>query len=237
MNTQRQAHRILSTVVRELARDKKVQSTLKALKKKETELKRDDFVWHRILCSFSTWGNTNGYEGLINNEKNYSQVTFEALAKLNLKNRLKTLERVLKRSGVRYHINKAKYLSDNFDKINQMGGQEAAKRCFLKLDDEDSLRKYFDDFKGIGPKYARNILMDIYHPKFRNCVAVDQRIFAIAEALGLQFNTFSEAEDFFLDVAKTLGIDGWDIDRILYNFKNIVLNKINAIRDTAKLPA
>ena len=43
---------------------------------------RKDFLWHFILTSFSTWGNSRGYEGLIANQDNYRQVKWSAIAPL-----------------------------------------------------------------------------------------------------------------------------------------------------------
>ena len=44
---------------------------------------------------------------------------------------------------------------------------------------------------GIGDKYARNIMMDVYHEDFRDSIAVDARIKAVSERLGLSFASYS----------------------------------------------
>ena len=41
------------------------------------------------------------------------------------------------------------------------------------------------EFKGIGAKYSRNIMMDTYHPEFRDSIAIDQRIKKVSRTLGL----------------------------------------------------
>lgn len=81
----------------------------------------------------------------------------------------------------------------------------------------------------IGPKYARNIMMDVYHPGFRDCIAIDSRIKAITKALGLHFASYKEHEKFYLSVASGAGIDGWELDRLLYALRERVEKQISAI--------
>jgi hypothetical protein len=60
--------------------------------------------------------------------------------------------------------------------------------------------------------------MDVYHPEFRNSIAVDERIKNITKRLGLRFRTYEEEETFYLDAAKRAGLDGWELDRMMYGF-------------------
>jgi len=57
---------------------------------------------------------------------------------------------------------------------------------------------------GIGEKYARNIMMDVYHEDFRDSIAIDSRILAISAKWGLRFKSFSDHEAFYLAVASGL---------------------------------
>jgi hypothetical protein len=62
----------------------KMRKTLRKRKKEgERELQRPDFVWHLLLQSFSTWGGSRGWAGLIGTKENYERVTFEALSRLD----------------------------------------------------------------------------------------------------------------------------------------------------------
>jgi hypothetical protein len=81
-------------------------------------------------------------------------------------------------------------------------------------------------FPGIGDKYARNIMMDVYHPDFRDSIAVDARINAISNALGLSFASYRDHEAFYLDVAKEAGLNGWELDRLLFNFRTEVESRL-----------
>jgi hypothetical protein len=56
------------------------------------------------------------------------------------------------------------------------------------------------------------MLMDVYHPDFRDSIAIDQRILSISEVLGLSFKNYNEHEDFYLSVAKDAGLNGWELD-------------------------
>jgi endonuclease III len=111
---------------------------------------------------------------------------------------------------------KAGWLVENFDRVTQLGGPELAKAELMKCKGCDEKIQFWRDFRGIGEKYARNIMMDVYHPDFRNTIAVDARIKRISRKLGLTFPNYKEEEWFYLAAAKRAGIEGWELDRMLY---------------------
>ena len=80
-----------------------------------------------------------------------------------------------------------------------------------------------DAFEGIGPKYARNVWMDIYDPLFRDAVAIDERIKSITAALGYSFRTYDDHERFYQQLAKDVRLEPWELDRLLYAFKDYFL--------------
>jgi hypothetical protein len=69
-------------------------------------------------------------------------------------------------------------------------------------------------------------MMDVYHEEFRDSIALDVRIKAISEALGLSFATYVEHESFYLAVARQAGLNGWELDRLLFNFRREVEAKL-----------
>jgi hypothetical protein len=83
-------------------------------------------------------------------------------------------------------------------------------------------------FYGVGDKYARNIWMDSYHPDFRDAIAVDERIKKATEALGYSFKTYADHERFYQEVAEDAGLQGWEVDRLLYNHLGEFLDAITA---------
>jgi hypothetical protein len=70
---------------------KKHREKLNELKAAARDLDQPDWLWHSLLASASTLGNSRGYRGLIENEKNYNKVTFDSLAKLSKQDRGRTL--------------------------------------------------------------------------------------------------------------------------------------------------
>lgn len=206
-----------------------MQEQLGALKEWGTsELERSDFVWHILLESFSTWGGTRGYAGLIGNQDNYSRVTFDALSTLDADERPIVLLEVFRAAKMRYAEAKAGLMARNYDLMAEMGGPVGAKQQALAQDGKEAKINFMKHFHGIGPKYARNIWMTAYHPDFHDTIAVDLRIKKITKALGYSFETFEEEERFYQEIAEEAGLQGWDLDRLLYNYTDHFLSAIAA---------
>lgn len=214
-----QARNDLASIVGELARRDDVKQRLAEGKLRVSELNDPEFVWYELLLSFSTMGNSRGKHGLIDNPENFARVQFKYLERLNSSDaRLKELQAVLHAAKVRMPDRKAEWLSAAFDRIVAMGGPAAAKLELQSREGRSGKIEFWREFDGIGEKYSRNIMMDVYHPEFRNSIAVDSRIKKISKALGLSFKNYDDAERFFLSVAQQVGIEGWELDRIMYRF-------------------
>lgn len=157
---------------------------LDSLKKGYSEIERDDFLWHFLLQSFSTMGRSSGWKGLIGNKGNYDQVTFNALSVLSNEEREAVVKSVCRVAKVRMPDRKANFILGCFNAVNEMGGLKQAKQNLLSAQGCDGKMKFLQQFPGIGPKYARNIMMDVYHEGFRDSIAIDVRIKAVSKALG-----------------------------------------------------
>jgi hypothetical protein len=48
---------------------------------------------------------------------------------------------------------------------------------------------------------------------------LDSRITGITEALGLSFDSYGEEEAFYIGVAHDAGLNGWELDRLLFNYR------------------
>jgi hypothetical protein len=59
-------------------------------------------------------------------------------------------------------------------------------------------------------------MMDVYHEDSRDSIAVDQRIEKVSAFLGLSFCSYAEHEQFYLDIAKEAGLEGWKVDRFCF---------------------
>lgn len=215
----------LVAVIRILAAEKR--NELERLKQEHSGLTRADFIWHYLLQSFSTMGRASGWHGLIGNKENYQRVTYKVLAALPPEARRTQVQQVCQSAGIRMPDKKADYILRCFDYVRQLGGPETAKAKLLAQPGREAKIRFLQTFPGIGPKYARNIMMDVYHEDFRNSIALDVRIKAISEALGLSFSSYAEHESFYLSVARDAGINGWELDRLLFNFREEVESRLN----------
>jgi hypothetical protein len=232
------ARKMLVPIVKRLARHADVKSKLAEGRKRREKLDHPDFVWHELLGSFATMGSSAGAKGLIHNKANYRRVKFEALKRKGTKSaRLAELRKVLRKAGVRWPEKKSVWLAENFDLVAKLGGPKKARSLLLGCEGREAMIEFWRQFKGMrkGEKYPRNIMMDCYHPDFRDCIAVDARIKGISRALGLSFETYSEEENFYLEVAKKARLEGWALDRIMYGFRDCILEAIEDAEDLAAI--
>lgn len=201
---------------------------LEALKAERVQLERPDFVWHFLLQSFATMGNSRGYHGLIANPENYRRVRFEVVAPLARDQRRQHLAAVLLAAKVRMPKPKAQWLDRNCERILAMGGLEATRAKALAQAGTEAKMAFMRQFAGIGPKYARNIWMDVYHPDFYDRIAIDDRIKKVTAAMGYAFTTYEAQEHFYLSIAREAGLQGWELDRLLYNFSDYFLRGLRS---------
>lgn len=220
------ACRRLADVAKGLAQREQTKLKLEELRRCSIDLEKPDFVWRSLVESFSSMGNSRGYEGLFGDPESYERIAFDALSRLSPARRLETLSQTLHAATVRMPDMKAEWLDIDFKKIEAMGGLAEAKSQLLSQAGRDAKIEFLKRFKGIGDKYARNIFMNVYHPEFRQSIAIDSRIQSVAIQLGLnelKKKKYEEQEQFFLEVAEAAGVDGWDLDRIIYHFQDKVL--------------
>ncbi len=224
MKRKLQARKRLSAVAESFAH--KYRDELKALKAKHKDLNRPDFLWHYLLQSFATMGRSSGWRGLIGNPDNYAQVAYDRLKRLTPQRRVAKLQKILSAAGVRWPARKVVFLSKCLDQIEDMGGLLAAKKKLLNQPGRDKKIAFLADLSGIGDKYARNLMMDVYHEDFRDSIAIDSRIRKVSEKLALSFNSYQEEERFFLDAAHDAKLEGWELDRLMYNHQKEFLEQL-----------
>ena len=210
----------LVAVIRDLPVANQPQSERPAFKPEDLP---PDWLWERLLVSFATLGGSRGAIGLIQNPRNKSRVAFDFLAKMARPARDQHIEQVLRDAKVRYPASKGKNLAWNVDRLTELGGPIEASRQALTLNGRLAKQGFVQQFKGIGPKYGRNIWLDIGHPDFYETIAIDSRIKAISEAMGTSFTNYEDHENFYLEIAQKLGTTGYQLDRCLYaNHKEII---------------
>ena len=191
-----------------------------------------DFMWEQLLRSFATMGNSRG-KRLIEDPSLHDRVSYKAVAGMAPRQRRALLCKTLAAAPVRMAERKADWLCKNFHRIQRDGGPDKVKAMLCACAGRDGKIAFLLTFDGIGPKYARNILMDAHHCEFRDSIAYDERLKKIAKALGLKFARYEEAEIFFLDAARSTGLNGWELDRLLYNATDQILAGIADPRSSA----
>lgn len=224
MSNEATVQKELSGTAKRLARRKRLD--LEQMKSWRGQLNRPDFLWHYLLQSFATMGGAAGAKGLIDNKHNYEKVGYDLLARLWPDARAIQVEQTCREARLRWPAAKTRYILGCFEKVESLGGPKVAKRKLLKLTGREAKIHFLKSFPGIGDKYARNIMMDVYHEDFRDSVAIDSRIQELSNAWGLSFDSYSEHEGFYLSVASVAGLNGWELDRLMFNFKSEFLPKV-----------
>jgi hypothetical protein len=184
----------------------------------------------RCFSAWQPWerGNSRG-AALVTKPQHHSKVIWGALSHLAAPERQSVLLQTLTAAGVRMSSKKARWLGENYDRIVAGGGPAALKAHLQSLQGRDSKVAFLRTFRGVGHKYARNMLMDVYHADFRDSIAIDLRIQKISKALGIHFRTYTEGEQFYLTVAHAVGLNGWEFDRLLYRFTDDVIAAVPAV--------
>ena len=194
---------------------------LEALRQEGSTLRaRSDLLWFLLLRSHCTQGRSAGWSWFQSEPERQHLLGYEALAALAPDQRMARLRATLRQAAVRMPNIKADRLFSNFDAIAAMGGVEAATQRMLSLTGKEAKYEFLTGFAGIGPKYGRNIWMDLHDADFHDAVAIDERIKNISEAIGLTGGRYTEQEMFYRGVARDAGISAWDMDRLLYNYND-----------------
>jgi hypothetical protein len=178
-------------------------------KHEQTHWESPDFIWEALLASAATMGNPLGYE-LIRNSSLHDPIRYAALRALSTDDERQTvLADCLGKAQVRFSATKTQRLIANLRRIESEGGPEAIKKELNLRVGSAAKIEFLRTFEGIGPKYARNMMMDVYHEDFRDSE-----------------KDYAGAESFFLNVAHEAGLSGWELDRLLFWYKGEVLASI-----------
>lgn len=115
----------------------------------------------------------------------------------------------------------ATWLEGVFQHLNAIGGPSGVKTQLASME-TTAVIDYWMAIPGLGPKYARNMMMDIYDERFRNgYFAIDSRIINLLPRLGyVGRNRYGEQEEFLCGIAAALAIETWELDRLLYQRAN-----------------
>lgn len=190
-----------------------------------------DWPWNGFISAFATNGRADHREKI-----QWHRYTWNALSELPDEKRQKRLtfatnpRRRTKHSQPWYTA----YLEEAFQRFKDSGGPEGIRRAYRRLRSAEERIVVLMKFRGIGQKYARDIPMSAYDPKFLDrFVALDARLISLLKACGRNEDNYSSGEAFYQDVANHLGINCWSLDRILFKHYKQIRNEIYKSR---KLP-
>lgn len=177
-----------------------------------------EWLWQALLQSYATKGGSAGWDRLLGDRSRAERLGYDRLAALSPEYRAREITEVVATSGVRWPNRKAKETADAFECLVSWGGPSDARDHLFALSSLQERLNFLRQFHGIGDKYSRNILMDVFHPDARDVIAIDQRIERVCSAHGLNFPDYESQERFLLAVAHAAGLCGWELDRLMYNF-------------------
>lgn len=186
-------------------------------------------LWLALLRSFGTLGGSAPWE-ILRLPKHLDRLAYRSLVAIKPAARAAAIEKVFRAAQVRYPEKKARQLASNVEKIRQLGGPERAQATFDALATASEIMDFLQQFDGIAKKYARNIPMDSYDPHFRGMIAIDKRIKSISKAIGLPPEMeYEDEERYYIALARRVGLEPWELDRLLYGFKDDVLRELSAV--------
>jgi hypothetical protein len=201
---------------------------LKKEKAKARDLERPDFIWYILLKSLAAMGNSRDTDQSLLSDEHYQALTFEALNESAPEERQRRLEETFRQAGVTAAEQKAEWAADNHVRIAALGGIEKARKTALSQKGQRGKIAFMKRFRGIGDKQAKGIWMDVFHQDFRNTIAIDERTRQLAAAAGHSFTSPEEQEKFFIEVGQEAGLTGWEVDRLVSNFRDHFLKALGA---------
>ena len=121
--------------------------------------------------------------------------------------------------------------ADSLEKLYQFVSAEGGPvgvRARLSELDAAGVISFWCNHDGISDKYARNMMLDIYDQRFRTgFFAIDSRIDKLLPELGYAGpRHYAEKECFLGALAADASLDGWTLDRLLYNWNSDIRRKL-----------
>jgi hypothetical protein len=189
-----------------------------------------DWPWSALVGSMATMGGSRNYIQRI--EPRITDFEWSRVAELPLDERRALFAEVNPRYGSRV----VGYLEAIFDKIAAAGGPENVCRSYDELESAHERVDFLRQFKGVGPKYARNIPLDFRDRLVSHrYIAIDSRLDAIIEAWTDELHGYEEKERFLRNVARVLGVSAWVLDRVLYAEYKRIVGAVSRATDAASV--
>ncbi|WP_055877708.1 hypothetical protein [Sphingomonas sp. Leaf34] len=190
-----------------------------------------DWPWTGFISSYATYGGSANWTKNI--EPRMEEFGWDRVCGLDDGDRAELFYAVpnpLRRSQTLPRIEAV------FQSIRKEGGPAKVRDRFAKATSTEAWMNMLRAYPGIGPKYARNFGMDVYHPLVRDHFAVDSRLFDILWELTFSKPLFDRAESILKDLAVRLDIDNWGLDRVLYSQSDVILPELRSLNAIAPPP-
>ncbi|WP_288338440.1 hypothetical protein [uncultured Sphingomonas sp.] len=185
--------------------------------------RHSDWPWNGIVLSAATLGGSWRWEKRVQPIYD-AELSWRALLGLTAEERRQRFNKV---GG--YWRRTSAFLERVYGRLLEEGGPEGSRSTLEEMSGPEILA-FWAAFDGVGPKYARNIMMDIHHPSFRrDYFAIDSRIQKLLPVLGYTGpNRYESMEAFLNKLAADTGMEGWDLDRLLYQRHDDLIARIQS---------
>jgi hypothetical protein len=182
-----------------------------------------DWPWNGIVLSAATLGGSWRWDKRVKPIYD-AELSWAVLGGLSMEQRQERFNKV-----GRYWPRTSAFLERMYGRLLQEGGPGVTRSKLAVMTGSETIT-FWSAFDGVGPKYARNIMMDVYHPNFRRTYfAIDSRIQKLLPVLGYCGPMRYDAmETFLTELAADIGIDGWDLDRLLYQRHDDLISSIKS---------
>jgi len=198
-------------------------------------------IWLEIVAQVVVVGKSEPWDRLKENDELRNKIAYENLGQIQSQEELRSIiNHVLLEVGARYASSdvsksvKAKALAYNLNMLKRF--EQGPKGFMMRLaemkgldNDKIRIRYVMACFMYIKNKGARDLLMEL--GLVRNAIALDARIQAIFQKIGIQmpeisgdFRLYEEIEnDILTKICKSLGLLGVEFDRMLYQNKKEIM--------------
>lgn len=182
-----------------------------------------DWPWNGIVLSAATLGGSWRWDKRVKPiyDAELSWAALDGLPEEERRGRFNKVGRYWRRTSA--------FLERMYERLSQEGGPHVTRSKLAAMRGPEILA-FWSAFDGVGPKYARNIMMDVHHPSFRQgFFAIDSRIQKLLPVLGYEgTKQYGAMEGFLNQLADDAGVDGWDLDRLLYQRHDDVIARVRS---------
>lgn len=187
-------------------------AALDQLKRDATQFgQHQDWPWNGLVLSAATRGGSWRWEK--NVQPRYEdELSWSIISELTPDERRTRLETV-----GRFWRKTADWLENAYHQVAVAGGPTELRMQLSRMSASDVIA-FWKALNDIKDKYARNIMMDVYDLHFRTAFfAIDSRLESLLPLLGYDGQRrYSKREEFLCQLASDIGIQAWDLDRLLY---------------------